>query len=442
VRNLVKYVVSGWIILFLLTGCGHEKDNNLPPIAKDDYFKVEANITTSLNILSNDYDSDGSLDLNSLEVVKHPLHGTLYIDKNKSEVQYTSLSNFMGEDYFIYRIADNKGLYSQNAKVTLTVQVPNQPPLALDDTYIVEAGSENIFNILSNDKDPDGTLNVSSIELGKHSLHGKITFNRKTGEVLYEAEKNYRGGDSFSYRVYDNLNSISNEAIVNITIKNVARKQRKREEKAERWYMQFSIENLATHQKFTGAKVGEMRSEEEARHHSLTSFNSVGYPYLNIVCNEKKRNFTVLYQAFLQKVDEKRWRFEVQTSDKEATLVLHWQGLYILSPYMDRTGRIRYNISYSLKNPLLSYMKLKDLKTGEEIAAIDRRTGLFNTYRFNMDGNTSRVFEWIVSSSYVGKIKKSVVEKESAKSVYKGTKVIKKKFFDLHHPPILKDQDG
>lgn len=100
-------------------------DNTVPnqkPIANSDEASVESGSTIVIDVLSNDYDPDGTLDKTTLSIVSAPLHGTAII--NDGKVKYNSSGNFVGTDNFRYGIADDKGV-GAFAEVTVAVTEPS-----------------------------------------------------------------------------------------------------------------------------------------------------------------------------------------------------------------------------------------------------------------------------------------------------------------------------
>jgi hypothetical protein len=102
-------------------------------------------------VLANDSDPDG----NSLRIVSvgRPAHGTAVVSGDT--IVYTSAAGFFGADNFSYTVDDGAGGQA-TAQVAVTVQIPNEPPLAQDDLYFVSSVGTKALNVLENDTDPDG----------------------------------------------------------------------------------------------------------------------------------------------------------------------------------------------------------------------------------------------------------------------------------------------
>jgi|GEM_PF-1187983 len=106
-------------------------DDNDAPVAVNDEADAVGSVGVPIPVAANDHDPDGTLDLVSIQVVDPPDHGQL-LDHGDGTITYTSAVGFGGEDTFSYRIADNRGLYSNPAVVTITVAGPgwDKPDLA------------------------------------------------------------------------------------------------------------------------------------------------------------------------------------------------------------------------------------------------------------------------------------------------------------------------
>jgi hypothetical protein len=105
------------------------------------------------------------------------------------------------------------------------VQVPllgtgiagNQPPVAVDDSANVAAGSQaNQINVLANDSDPDGNvpLTVGSFT---QPLNGTVVLE-PTQNISYAPNAGFSGTDTFTYQAMDSLGAASNVATVTVTV--------------------------------------------------------------------------------------------------------------------------------------------------------------------------------------------------------------------------------
>ena len=79
----------------------------------------------------------------------------------------------------------------------------NSPPIANDDTAATNQDQSVIINVLTNDTDSDGTLDVTSVAVITPASNGTTVANLD-GTVTYTPNTGYTGGDTFGYTVNDN----------------------------------------------------------------------------------------------------------------------------------------------------------------------------------------------------------------------------------------------
>ncbi|WP_041523728.1 tandem-95 repeat protein [Gilvimarinus agarilyticus] len=192
------------------------------PVAVADPASVDEDDSVEVDVLANDSDIDGSLDVTTVAIVNDGAHGTAVVSATTGVITYTPDADFNGSDSFTYQVDDNLGGTSNEATVTVTVNSINDAPVAANDTVtaLLEDTPHNI-NVLGNDNDIDSALNVASVEVVSAPTNGATSVNTGTGMVTYTPSENYFGGDSFSYRVMDDLGEWSNTATVTLTIDSV-----------------------------------------------------------------------------------------------------------------------------------------------------------------------------------------------------------------------------
>jgi uncharacterized protein YfaS (alpha-2-macroglobulin family) len=95
---------------------------NAPPVAINDTDEVgESDLDVTINVLTNDFDSDGTLDPTSVAVVTGPANGTA-VENADGTITYTPTPDFPGGTVtFTYTVSDNQG--GRSATATVTVQV-------------------------------------------------------------------------------------------------------------------------------------------------------------------------------------------------------------------------------------------------------------------------------------------------------------------------------
>ncbi|EID17755.1 outer membrane adhesin-like protein [Mycolicibacterium phlei RIVM601174] len=170
---------------------------NDAPVAKDDDYTVGEGTQLTGNVLDNDTDIDG--DRLTAEVVSGPSHGSLKLNADGT-FTYTPKADYNGTDSFVYSVTDAKNATSNLAKVTINVTPVNDAPVATDDSYTTDEGTQLTGNVLGNDTDIDGdTLTVS---VGTGPQHGSLTLNAD-GSFTYAPTGDYHGADEFTYTVSD-----------------------------------------------------------------------------------------------------------------------------------------------------------------------------------------------------------------------------------------------
>jgi len=184
------------------------------PVAVDDSVNTLEDTPISIGVLANDSDPDGSLNVGSVLVTQQPNHGRTRVNID-GLVEYIPDDDFAGIDSFLYTVLDDLGAESNSAVVTIRVTEVNDRPIAVDDSASVLLSSATILNVLRNDRDPDGTLDPSTLTIVTQPTNATLTIDEATGNITYipAAAEN----DSFSYTVRDNAGAVSNVATVTIT---------------------------------------------------------------------------------------------------------------------------------------------------------------------------------------------------------------------------------
>ncbi|GAB5518512.1 MAG: hypothetical protein RhofKO_07630 [Rhodothermales bacterium] len=190
--------------------------SNASPVANDDAATIEEGGTTTVDVLANDTDADGTLDATSVIVVGQPGFGTATVNADGT-ITYENNSAFIGDDAFTYTVNDDDGATSNTATVTITIQPGNLPPGAVDDTASTAEGVQITIDVLANDFDADGTLDATSVTLTTPPTNGDTSVNND-GTITYFPDGGFTGTDSFIYTVDDDDGATSNPATVTITV--------------------------------------------------------------------------------------------------------------------------------------------------------------------------------------------------------------------------------
>jgi hypothetical protein len=92
------------------------------PVAANDTATLQANQNATINVLTNDISTGGTLDPASIKIVVSPMHGTAVVANG--EVVYTPTMGYSGLDTFQYTVQDNLGTTSNVATVSIEVTAP------------------------------------------------------------------------------------------------------------------------------------------------------------------------------------------------------------------------------------------------------------------------------------------------------------------------------
>ncbi len=180
---------------------------NEAPTANDDNVSTDQGDSVTVSVLPNDTDPDGD----TLEVCdfSQPANGMVVL--SDGQFTYTPDSGFSGNDSFTYTICDGNG-GSDTATVTVTV-VPNDPPVANDDSATTDEDMPVTISVLPNDSDPENdNLEICDFTQG---ANGSVALSG--GIFTYTPNTGFFGTDTFTYTICDG-NGNSDTAVVTVTV--------------------------------------------------------------------------------------------------------------------------------------------------------------------------------------------------------------------------------
>ncbi|MEZ4884217.1 MAG: Ig-like domain-containing protein [Chitinophagales bacterium] len=174
---------------------------NIAPVAVNDVATTPVSTPVQIAVLLNDFDPFGG-DTLVITTFTVPTNGTTIFDAN-GVFTYTPDPDFIGIDSFTYTICDNgTPILCDVGTVVINVgsdELPNNPPIAVDDEVTTPPNTPISIPILGNDSDPDGdNLVVTFVSI---PIHG--TAELVGDEVLYTPDSTYLGDDFFSYIICD-----------------------------------------------------------------------------------------------------------------------------------------------------------------------------------------------------------------------------------------------
>jgi large repetitive protein len=177
---------------------------NDAPVANQDTATTNEDTPVVINVPANDTDPEGNLDETSVTVVTPPSNGTVTIDPITGEITYTPDPNFHGNDTLIYSICDTgMPVVCDTALVIITVNPVNDAPEANEDTATTNEDTPVVIDVPSNDTDPDGNLDETSVTVVTPPSNGTVTIDPVTGEITYTPDPNFHGNDTLIYSICD-----------------------------------------------------------------------------------------------------------------------------------------------------------------------------------------------------------------------------------------------
>jgi hypothetical protein len=91
-------------------------------------------------------------------------------------------------------------------------------PVVGDDVAITSRNQPVSINVVMNDADPVGILNLQSVKIEKAPGHGRVTSTSDSGVVAYSPDADYVGRDAFTYTVAGHTGVRSRQATVKVTV--------------------------------------------------------------------------------------------------------------------------------------------------------------------------------------------------------------------------------
>lgn len=186
---------------------------NDPPVANNVTRPLNLTGPTTIDVLANDTDIDGTIDPTSLQITLQPAFGFLSVASN-GVVTYTPFGAQARDDEFRYTVADDLGARSNEARVILST---NQAPVATNDFATTFRNQPVTINVIANDFDPDGSINPGSVAIVNPPTRGAVSLVGP-GQVRYTPEAGFVGTDTFRYTVEDLTGLVSNPALVTVNV--------------------------------------------------------------------------------------------------------------------------------------------------------------------------------------------------------------------------------
>ena len=191
---------------------------------------------------------------------------------------------------------------------------------------------------------------------------------------------------------------------------------------APQWSVQIVAEDPDSKLLFDNDRLGQLEvASNEVDAYDLKSVarpftkNSDGelLPFLSVNFLQEGKNYVTDFHNPELKYDE--WIFTVN-SNPERTVTLRWNA-YAVTTSTDTSGRTRFEQTLQTDENLMGRMQLVDAESNETLVSAYAE-GKLQSYTFNMNGQTTRTFRWVLDTEKVPeKVQESSVK---ASALYKG----------------------
>ncbi len=190
---------------------------NLAPIAVNDEISLAEDSVAVFDVVSNDVDPDGTIDIATITILTGPVNGSASLAG--SEITYIPTADFSGLDSLRYNFRDNEGVFSNPGKVFFTINSVNDVPVALPDSGTTLVAESLVVAVLENDSDIDGQLVPASLVLVDPGAGGaQAEFDTVLGTLSYSPAPGFLGVDTLLYTVADDSGAVSASAAITITV--------------------------------------------------------------------------------------------------------------------------------------------------------------------------------------------------------------------------------
>jgi hypothetical protein len=179
-----------------------------------------ANVATTVNVLSVDSDTAGTLVPSTVTIVTAPTAGGTATVNADGTIAYTPPAKFTGTETFSYTVQDSFGATSNVTTVTADVTVGPGGIQTYPTTVDATSGVGTTVDVLANATDISGNLLPNTLAIvAPPSAGGTATVNAD-GTVTYTPAATFVGTETFSYTVRDTAGATSDPAVVTATVTN------------------------------------------------------------------------------------------------------------------------------------------------------------------------------------------------------------------------------
>jgi hypothetical protein len=165
----------------------------------------------------NDPQGDGPLRFDSVSVENTELEVLDTTLANQGETMVLAAPDSTGSLDIRFRPAYGEFVSDEMGTLPVTIQKGNQAPAVEADRDTTTAGQPVTTDVLTNDSDPDGEIDASTVQIESSPSNGSASVD-DGGTITYEPEADFNGTDSYTYTVADKEEARSDEATVTIEV--------------------------------------------------------------------------------------------------------------------------------------------------------------------------------------------------------------------------------
>lgn len=170
----------------------------------------------------------------SYQVTASPASGTTFsldvapagmnVGSGSGRVTWVPTNAQVGTNAVAVRVTNTRGEAVTQSFAIAVANVNDAPVAVADSATAPKRASGNasyvpvVIAVLANDSDPDGNLNPSSVAIVSAPGKGGTATVNANGTVSYVPKANFRGTESFKYRIRDLLGAQSNTATVTVRV--------------------------------------------------------------------------------------------------------------------------------------------------------------------------------------------------------------------------------
>ncbi|AZQ65297.1 T9SS type B sorting domain-containing protein [Flammeovirga pectinis] len=210
-------------------------ESNTPPIANPETIYTYTGETVLVDILRNDRAFEESIDLNAITIISAPSLDTCEVRIRNGKLEHTASDYVLGDYSLVYQICDESEpalcdttsvyFHISDSIDPDTIVSQNNPPTAVFNRVRTSFNVPINIDILNNDYDLDGNLDVGSTYIITQGSDGNgvLDFFIEQGDsvavMTYTPNENFSGIDILSYKIFDDgYPQLSDNALVIIEV--------------------------------------------------------------------------------------------------------------------------------------------------------------------------------------------------------------------------------